>query len=266
MIENDTSGRRAVESPEDDVPAVVVVSCDAYHDLWPPFFELFFRYWPDCPFTVHLGSNTLEYKHPRVRGIMVGPDRDYSSNLLSMLDKVRRRWVVLWLEDQFLARRVDSGRLIDAIGAAQRAHAAHLKLLLNHPFPDRFTPESPGAVGARRRYRFSLTVGLWRTDALKALLKPGESAWEFERHGARRSRGTDEVYLALPRAWRRSPPIEVVHGVIRGRWTPEAMDLLEREGFSETVARRGRISLWSRAYVRSYLFLLDRLDRAGVRF
>jgi hypothetical protein len=44
------------------------------------------------------------------------------------------------------------------------------------------------------------------------------------------------------------------------------MDLLESEGFSETVARRRRISLWSRAYVRSYLFLLDRLDQAGVRF
>jgi len=37
--------------------AVLVVSCDKYADLWPPFFQLFLRFWPECPFSVYLISN-----------------------------------------------------------------------------------------------------------------------------------------------------------------------------------------------------------------
>lgn len=42
--------------------AVVVASCDAYADLWEPFFRLFRRYWPDCPYPVYLGSNFRTYR------------------------------------------------------------------------------------------------------------------------------------------------------------------------------------------------------------
>jgi len=37
--------------------SILIPSCDKYSDLWRPFFTLFWRHWPDCPFPVYLGSN-----------------------------------------------------------------------------------------------------------------------------------------------------------------------------------------------------------------
>ena len=62
--------------------ALLVVSCDNYRDAWEPFFTLLFKYWPECPYPVFLGSNKQTYKDNRITPIMIGEDIDYSSNLL----------------------------------------------------------------------------------------------------------------------------------------------------------------------------------------
>ena len=38
--------------------AVVVCSCDKYSDLWDPYFELFKKFWADCPYPVFLNTET----------------------------------------------------------------------------------------------------------------------------------------------------------------------------------------------------------------
>ena len=34
--------------------AILILSCDKFSDLWKPFFDLFWKYWPDCPYNVYL--------------------------------------------------------------------------------------------------------------------------------------------------------------------------------------------------------------------
>ena len=61
--------------------ALLVISCDKYADLWPIYFGSLFKYWPNCPFKIYLGSNFKIYDHKDVTMINVGEDYDYSSNL-----------------------------------------------------------------------------------------------------------------------------------------------------------------------------------------
>ena len=82
---------------------LLVVSCDAYQDLWHPYFHCLFKYWPDCPFPISLGSNSLAYPDSRIKSIQIGPDLDYSSNLLAMLDRIETPWLILWIEDLLLS-------------------------------------------------------------------------------------------------------------------------------------------------------------------
>jgi len=41
--------------------AILVMSCDAYDDLWAPCFNLLGKHWPDCPFPVYLGAEQQVY-------------------------------------------------------------------------------------------------------------------------------------------------------------------------------------------------------------
>src|SRR5438552_6055487 len=99
--------------------SILVVSCDAYQDLWGIFFRCLFSYWPDCPFPIYLGSNFRRYPDERVRTIQIGSDVDYSSNLLKMLARIPSEWVVLWIEDRPPASSIETCRVLQLIALAQ---------------------------------------------------------------------------------------------------------------------------------------------------
>ncbi|WYL98309.1 MAG: hypothetical protein HEQ19_00985 [Gloeotrichia echinulata CP02] len=67
---------------------ILIVSCDAYQDVWHPFFHCFFKNWTDCPYPIHLVSNTLKYIDSRVSPLLIGHDMDYSSNLITDLNQM----------------------------------------------------------------------------------------------------------------------------------------------------------------------------------
>ncbi|MCX8008474.1 MAG: hypothetical protein N3A54_02085 [Patescibacteria group bacterium] len=79
--------------------AILVLSCDKYSDLWDPFFDLFKRYWKDCPFPVYLGSNTKKYSDGSIKTILSGSPKDWSTDLLNIVDKIREEFLFIWLED-----------------------------------------------------------------------------------------------------------------------------------------------------------------------
>jgi len=76
-----------LETKNKDV-AILVSSFDGFSDLWSPFFMLFWRYWPDCPYPVYLISNNKIYENPRITTIMVGEDRHWSGNFITALYRV----------------------------------------------------------------------------------------------------------------------------------------------------------------------------------
>jgi len=83
-----------------DVSAVVV-SHDGFSDVWPGFFGLLFRFWPDLPYPLHLISNHLSFPHKRIIPLRVGDDLSWSETLARGLERISSRFVLLMLEDFF---------------------------------------------------------------------------------------------------------------------------------------------------------------------
>ena len=69
---------------------LLVISCDAYSDIWDTFFKTFFRYWQDCPLDIHLLSNSKSYNHNEIHPIKVGQDISWSDNLLNGIDQLKK--------------------------------------------------------------------------------------------------------------------------------------------------------------------------------
>ena len=42
---------------------IIVCSCDAYEDLWYPYFEIFKNQWPDCKYPIILNTESKTYSH-----------------------------------------------------------------------------------------------------------------------------------------------------------------------------------------------------------
>lgn len=243
----------------DDV-AILVVSCDAYQDLWHPFFACFYKYWADCPFPVYLGSNHAKYPDKRVRSVLIGGDIDYSSNLIRMIDQIPQEWLILWVEDRVLTKTVDTHRIAEFVSFSHQRKAGYVKLIATHPF-SLLGEEGPGVgeIPKGAKYRIGITVGLWRKRVLRELLLPGESAWQLERLGSRRSDALIDTFYALHYGGKSMPPLPDKHLVIKGRIVRDAIRFLKRERLDNYLTNRPIQSIGSFLYVKIYVAALDSL-------
>jgi hypothetical protein len=209
--------------------AILVSSCDAFFDAWRPFHAFLDKFWPDCPLEIFLLTNELEVRSPRLRSIAVGPDRGWSSNLLLALEQIAHPYLFYLQEDYFLTGPVGSGQLGRDFAEAIEGGADSLCFRArSEPDPDfELLNDRFGVVPLSSDGRTRCQVTLWRRSALQSILRPDETAWNFEARGSLR---TQEMRI-LSYARRENSPIPYLMSAIsRGYWMPEAIALCRARG------------------------------------
>lgn len=179
--------------PQDANVAIVVASRDLSYDLWDALFLLLRKHWPGCPFPVYLVTNSAAYSERGVSFIAVGPDRSWSDTLAAALERIQQPYVFLWIDDHFLIDRVDHETVLGAIRAFQEQDGDYLRLQAL-PRPDLPCNERFGLLRKGAVYRASVVASIWKKSVLAELLRPGESAWDFETAGSTRSDKYDRFY------------------------------------------------------------------------
>jgi hypothetical protein len=168
--------------------SILVPSCDAYSDLWRPFFTLFWRNWTDCPFTVYLGSNHKAFLHPKVEMIHADHGTNWTNRVREQLRSVPTPYVLLILEDFFFRRPVPTGDILRQLSTLVDLKG-HALRLVRRPGPTRAVPRYPdvGLMTPGEPYRVSTQAAFWSKETLLALMREGESIWQFEIEGTKRS-------------------------------------------------------------------------------
>jgi hypothetical protein len=210
--------------PEDPSCAVLVMSCDAYRDLWMPFFTLFWRYWPDCPFPVYLGTNTRTYDDARVVTLTAG-EHTWSKELRLNLERINTSYVLLLLEDYFLNDRVETDRILHHLKLIETLSGTVLRL---YPLPGPDVAlagnDEIGVIHRLADYRISTQAALWNRAELSAVLRDDESIWEFEQQGTARSQAKHDGFYSTF-----DPVLHYRQVVERGEWFRWAARFYERQ-------------------------------------
>jgi len=237
--------------------ALLVISCDKYSDLWPIYFGSFFKYWPNCPLKIYLGSNFKTYEHKDVTMINIGDDRDYSSNLKAMISQVEEEYVITTVEDMFLSSPIDEEHLFAYFQEFFDNKAAYLKLLFTYPVGyDKDVSKRTASITGNPRYRLGMGTSLWNKKVLNEHLAPGMSAWEMEREGKfGRDIPSDDVYT-INYHFSGEVPFQYVHGVIKGAWIRDAVPWLQKEGYCEHLPNRPTMSVSGTLYLRMFSLLM----------
>ena len=208
--------------------AVIISSCDAYADAWNPFFTLFFRYWPDCPFRLVLISNGLEYKDSHVTTYKIKNDLGWSGNLIEILKNINEDYIIYFQEDYFLRKKVANEKIFAALRLMVETKAAYLRL---YPCPGPDLPfnfsQEVGIISRDAAYRNSTQTAIWDKKILFSLLKNGETGWDFEtKGGLERSREIKQLFLSY-----KEPVINYLcTAIVKRRFTREAIKFCKKEG------------------------------------
>ena len=213
---------------------VVVAGHDAYASAWPAMTHGIGKYlavdWPIYWITNRLGA-------PKgCKTVKVGGDfnpKHWSDRIIRGLKQIPAKTILFMLDDHWLSGPVDLGALRDFAKLVQDDKVARLRL-----YPGWDHDRSSGVfehdkrllvMGKKSPYRTSCKPSFWNRDVFLSLLRNGESPWDFERDGRKRS--AKHIFLAVkdwgyfpfvtkgdPSGdWEKSP-------LVKGRWTTSARD------------------------------------------
>jgi hypothetical protein len=231
---------------------VLINTSDGFEDCWDPFFTLFKRYWPDCPYPLVLNTETKSFNFPGLQltcsqvAQRAGRRLNWSQCLMACLDSIPTPHVLYLQEDFFLEGPVRSN-LIDTLADELRAGRADVVRLMECGGSGPWHPTANDLlwrVDQKAQYRIALQAALWRKATLRSHLRRHESPWQLEVFGsgrARRKRG--ETVLCVNRDRFHGPGKELFPytptGVVKGRWEAFVPALFGREGLAMDYSQRG---------------------------
>lgn len=210
---------------------IVVASCDKYSDLWEPLFGQFFKHWPDCPYPVYLVANHQRFDHPQVVTLLAGDDLDWSTTIARSIAGLQHTHLLFWIDDAFLVDDVDSIE-IEALFALAKEEKVNFLRMRPNPRPSTWLDNGLGVLNKDAAYRVSLFATLWNVEMLSIILRPGESAWQFELDGTERSRNFERFFCTGKEMF------SYLHGVERGVWILPAAKKIQRLGYCLDRMRR----------------------------
>ncbi|GEM_PF-1582514 len=233
-----------------DDTSVLVLSCDNYFDVWPPFSKCWDMFWPDCPFVTYLVSEQKEFSHNRIRNMRTGKKMGWGRMMLDALSKVQSRYILYLQEDYLLRSRVDTKKLFDLLDIFENENAAYLRLL-PWPGPDEPHPKYPqlGLLKPDSKYRTSLQAAFWRKDVLEQLVDAKDDG-RFESWSIKRAESISRQFLCLNRNGINDdinhdgdyPLNYFATSVFQGKWLKEALRLYKSLGVEIDTSHRGAMN------------------------
>jgi len=142
------------------------------------------------------------------------------------------------LEDYLIDKPVDTNRFKSLFNYMKKRKAGCLRLY-PRPGPEIPCQDNPdvGEIRKGADYRLSLQAALWDKQILLGLLREGETAWDLEVLGSRRSDKLEVPFLSV---WSNTAaPITYFRtAVAYGKWVRDAVRLCEREGIKVDLGIR----------------------------
>jgi len=213
---------------------VVTTSCYKYNHIWPIYFRLFKKYWPDCPYNFMLLTDVGKYEDIQV--FSTGKDFGWASNLKKLLENVKEEKVILLVEDLLLCNYVNTKMVMQASHYLDKYSLGVVRLEPYHKqtkfgLKDWEIDENYGVINKYDNYSVSIQPSVWRKSTLMQLLLNGETAWDVEIKGSLRCYSIVESFISLKPGKEKIVPY--IYGLKRGIYLAPAIELITKEGLAE---------------------------------
>lgn len=220
--------------------AVLVYSCDAYADVWDPFFTLFRRYW-NCPYKVYLAA---EHKRCLLTDVVTINHEapTWTQRIRQTVADIPTKYIIGMCEDFFFRRDVRQ-HIIDKCIDMMENDLSIACFNFEKDYNGATDSNVPhfGIKPPGHNFQKSCQPTLWRRDILLELLDCAMDPWEWEESDTTDkykfyvwTGDIDDIvfdYGYIRESW---------FGIRKGKWVEDDVKpLFEREGIKIDLGKRG---------------------------
>lgn len=226
--------------------AIYISSFDGYSDLWNPFFEIFYKYWPDCKFSVYLVNNQMAYKRKGVRVIHTGSEKSWFDRTQRSLEIINEKYVLFLLEDYFISKKINNQDIEEILCQMEEENIYFYRLSPNRLKKDR--KAKCQKVPSNVYYPITLQPAIWERKKLLTILSQinGQTPWDFEYYFNNLYK-SDRRYLKGVLFDNRDL-LGYRNGVLRGKWIPGTVNYYSKQGIKLDTSVRETLPL--KIYIR----------------
>ncbi|MEM8894005.1 MAG: hypothetical protein AAGC88_05470 [Bacteroidota bacterium] len=227
--------------------SIIIMSCDAYSDVWQPFADCWEKFWPGCPYPTFLVSETKSFEHPLIGNIKTDRKMAWGEMMLYVIEQIDTSHLIYMQEDYLLRSKVDDASIQALLEIFKKEDAAYLRLL-PWPGPDEAHPkyDQLGILKPQSKYRTSLQAAVWDKQVLAAIVDHGDDG-RFESWSIERAKEIAKPFLCLKRNGISDdinhdgdyPLNYFATAVFQGKWLKEAVRLYRSLGIDIDTSHRG---------------------------
>ncbi|MDP3913240.1 MAG: hypothetical protein Q8R96_05830 [Bacteroidota bacterium] len=245
---------------------VFISSSDSYSDLWPMFFDMFQKYWPNFKGKIYLNTEFKIFEHESLNIICtnVGKYNSFGKTFRAGLDKVDSEVVILIMIDYLFMGKVKVEKLYEYLEFFKLNDLDSLCLVhQNYRQMEHSLNEELSFVIPPSRDMFSFQTAFWKKSMLYKMALPHENPWTSEWYGTQRANKM-KIKLACPSDQAYNPiPYDPAGCLHKGKWLDNAITHLKSLNYDIDYNIRGYFAEPNRT-IKSRLKIKWMLVRHGL--
>lgn len=178
----------------EDNCTLVISSCDAYEDLWQPFFKILKEEWPELNLPILLNTESKKFKFPGFDIKCLSLAEQYGNmrwgkRLKLTLRSIDTEYVLMMLDDFFLKDHVNQLQIQKCYEWMQNDKNIAVFYYMPTRSKNKKSIQYKGyeQIPLFAPYRYNCQAALWRKRDLIQALRNFETPWEWEVYGTWRS-------------------------------------------------------------------------------
>jgi len=222
---------------------IFISSADNYSDLWPIFFDMFKKYWPEYKGEIVLNTEMLDYSRTdlNIRCTKVGKLGSFGKTFRAGLNMIESDVVMLIMIDYLFMGKVNDDKIKEYYDFF-RTNDLDSFCLIYQNYPNQFDTDHKDVKIVKpysENGMFSYQIAFWKKSILYQMALPHENPWASEWFGTFRAYRM-KIKLACLSNERLNPiPYDFAGCLHKGKWLKNAISFLGNFNYDHDFNLRG---------------------------
>jgi len=222
---------------------IFISSSDSYSDLWPIFFDLFKKHWPEYTGKIYLNTEEKTFQKEGLQIICtkVGHHKSFGATFLKGLETIQSNNVLLIMIDYLLMGKTINEKMNEYYKYFSENNIDSL-CLTHQNYPNVITSsnnELYKVLHPAPHIMFSFQIAFWKKSILRQMVLPHESPWTAEWFGTLRAEKMEINLYSIADKKFNPIPYNTAGCLHKGKWLSDAVNYLKSINYNINFDERG---------------------------